>query len=480
MSSRRNPMFAGGFNDPSFAQAAASLGSLFAPPSGTDAAGFANAAKTKLETQGLQTLFDLAAKGDLRAMDPMNYALRGNAGNTFQGHGMTLTNQANIARGNQDTELLRSIVAPVAAGAFRAPLPAAVGERLGLSPAEMGAVQGTVTANEGQRVMLPGGGGTFEGRQRPLNESEFAAQQLAIRAGGGALNPATEAYVDRQVPLEVIAGADGSRFVRRQDAVGQAPGAKPGTNQQTQNYRAPNGVVGTAVLTPQGWIDSQTRQPLPQGAFTFNTTVQGNQLDTGVVRPTAANNTEGNSGEANLVVMKQLADQYRALLRANPGIIGIPGTVRGAAQDLVAVASEFQQAFGSQLSPEANVTADQVRAVASRVSPTRDPAIQQARLMVSDLAYKYAQAQNPRGEVSRQAFERALETLTGGMLRNNQSALEALDGIDQFIGRETERVRSLRNPGSLTQGGAPAPAAAPGQPVVIQTQRGAVTIERVP
>jgi hypothetical protein len=97
MPTRRNPAYGGGFNSAGFAEAAQGLSNLFAPPSGTDAAGFANAAKTKQETQFLTDLYAAtqraaAAGGDMRGMDPWVFAVGRNAGNTFLGQSQTLQN----------------------------------------------------------------------------------------------------------------------------------------------------------------------------------------------------------------------------------------------------------------------------------------------------------------------------------------------------------------------------------------------------
>ena len=144
---------------------------------------------------------------------------------------------------------------------------------------------------------------------------------------------------------------------------------------------------------------------------------------------TTANKTTATNKEAQLNVMESALTQYEDLLRKNPAIVGAPGAIRGAAQNAVSAAGEFATAFGD-VAPDAKLAEGAVKELAAKIGATsRDPAIAQARIMQADLAYKWAQMQNPSGEVSRQAFERALDAMSGGALANNQSALEAIGAV---------------------------------------------------
>lgn len=318
--------------------------------------------------------------------------------------------------------------------------------------------RGNIMLGQGETAVLPDST-RMEGVPKPLSETEAQAQVFQ------GLPPEMQAaIVGSDVNVETVMTPEGPRVVSRMDSIGQEPYSAPSSQAapKVENYRTPDGRTGTARFdATRGWVDSQTGEPLPQGSATFALQAQGAPGDLGIA-PTVANQTEANRAEARLNVLQQLTADYRALLQSNPGIVGIPGTVRGAAQDVVTVLDEFRQAFGN-LPGDAQVTEDMVSSFARQIAPNRDPAIQQARLLASDLAYKYAQAQNPSGEVSRQAFERSLETLTGGMLRNNQSALESLDGIDALIQRERQGVESLRGPGNPTPPPAPGAGGAPAE-----------------
>jgi len=426
----------------------------------------AKAAALNAETGRLGWLFDNArapgaapAQIDLPAIaagvykpDQSFYSVdQGNAVDLANNRADNETSRANNAADN-GTKLgvaqLNAVAQPLSPGQVLN-LPPTLAGMYGV-PAEQ---RGAINAGQGDTVYLPDGS-ALSGTPKPLTKSEVEGGILA------SLPPEMQhALLGSDINVEQIVTPDGPRFVPRSAAINQEPYSKPtaGAQPKTANYQTPDGRTGSARLSDLGvWLDSQTGEALPQGSATFNLQAQGTPGDLGI-QPTVANQTEANRTEGRLMVMKNLVDQYRALLQNNPGIIGIPGTVRGTAQDLVSVIGEFSQAFGD-LEPNAQVTEDMVTSVARQIAPNRDPAIQQARLLASDLAYKYAQAQNPSGEVSRQAFERALETLTGGMLRNNQSALEALDGVDAMISREAAGVGVLRNPGAapLPTGQAPA------------------------
>jgi hypothetical protein len=188
---------------------------------------------------------------------------------------------------------------------------------------------------------------------------------------------------------------------------------------------------------------------------------------------TTSNITDANSKAATLDVLDALTNEYEKVLQDNPGVAGVPGKVRDFAQNAVSVVQEFGAAFGN--TPlDAVVTPDQAQQFGARLGAgSRDPNIAKARIMQADLAYKWAQSQNPRGEVSRQAYERAINALSGGSLPNNQSVLEGLAAVRDYSKRERIGVESLRRPG-----GAPA-AGAPAGPRVLQTPAGNVTIEPV-
>ena len=300
----------------------------------------------------------------------------------------------------------------------------------------------------------------FAGRVAPLNEAEQKAAERQRLAGSGQLTDQMliDTIIGSDAPVQTVDASGNARYMSPGAAVreGATPYKAPSGATETQNYRTPDGVTGTAFFDPAAntWKDTATQSPIPQGAITFSSSLQGGADETGLA-PTTANQTEGNKMEATLAGADADADALLRLLATNPGIAGMPGDIRGAAQNVVSVVGEMSQAFGN-LAPEAVVTADQAQAALRSIAPSRDPAIQQYRTGIANLAYKNAQMNNPGGEVSRQAYERALESLQGGLLANNYSATEALTALKSQIERtRATQLRTLRNPGKTSPALAP-------------------------
>jgi hypothetical protein len=222
------------------------------------------------------------------------------------------------------------------------------------------------------------------------------------------------------------------------------------------------------------WQNSQTGEPIPPGIEVFDMSKQ--EGGPGDFSATTANNTEANRLAATIAGVENAVTNYENLLKDNPGIAGTPGSVIGVLQNAVQTLSEIGQAFGDKM-PDDAVTIDEIRGTLEQFAPNYDPNIQRARTNLAELAYGWAQLQNPTGEVSRQAYERSVEALRGGLFSNNASALAGMSGLRDAIANARIRVDRLRNP----QADAPAPAApAPPQlvpgsrPRAVNPQTGAV------
>lgn len=488
------------FNNPRLGQAFNSVASIFAPPAAQDIYAYARAAGEREKMQRAADLWKMARdpNADMQVFDRSNVAAgnyapassywgvgvkdatdrRGQdinsadtrykvgveSGDRRRGQdlesGDRRYNTDTVAKTAIDTtkiketgDTTRTLLAPVAPGYTRFN-PPSVAEIWQVPPQQTGTIQ----LNQGEKAVTPDGR-EFQGNAKPLTEEQLKAQIIQ-----GMTPKQQQAIASGNTPVETVMGSDGKpRTMTRPEMIesGTPAAPKPGN---VYNWKG-----GTAVMGPDGkLVDTQTGQVLPPG--------EGVQAPSGVqskdpLGATTANVTEANRKAANLQVMGQALSAYKNLLQTNRGIVGIPGAVRGAAQNVVSVAQEFGQAFGN-LAPDAKIGADQVAQIAGQLTQGRDPAIAQLRVMQADLAYKWAQMQNPSGEVSRQAFERALETLSGGTLANNQSALEAVTAIEQALAREQAAVAALRNPGAGPQ---PGPPNAPGVQT-IQTPAGPVTI----
>jgi len=452
------------YNDPNVGAAFSNLAAAFMPPSGSDLAGYATAAAKKEEAQRLAQLFTTAQATDgfnQQVFDRMGQATGQWTPSTGY-YGVDSTAATSRANNAADNERAIQTNAADNAGAlarlYAAPinvtegsttyLPQQTQAATGLAPT----LAGNITLAPGEQTYLPGGG-LITGPTKPLSETEVMG---AILQGLPATDQRNKVMGD--VPVEQIIMDGQPTIVARPDAVGQTPYDKPTGSPETQNYKAPDGKVGTAVYDPTSrtWIDTATQQPVPQGSITFNSSLEGGAAETGLA-PTTANLTAANTIEATLNAMDADADAMIGLLQANPGIAGLPGAIFGTAQNAASVLGEMSAAFGD-MAPDAAITAEQAQAAIQRVMPTRNEAIQKFNIGIANLAYRLAQMNNPTGEVSRQAYERSLESLQGGFLANNQSALEALTALKEQVARNREtQLQTLRNPG---QGGAPAAPAA--------------------
>jgi hypothetical protein len=508
------------YNNPALGQAFSSLAQAFAPPSGSDLLGYAGAAAKKEEAARLSQLFQMAQSPEFNqsVFDRSNiavgnynptqsfYAQDQNNSTTMRGQDVVAStsranNTADNVRALEDRRLqeiaamerlgitdatdrygidtvARTALSTNAADNERATATNGADNERQLLEAILGAATAPVAEGAMRPAFNPSDYGVavpavpqFDGRVAPLSETEQKARerQQLMETGQLTEQMLIDGIMGERSPVEAV-GPNGPTFMSPGEAVrtGAQPFVKPSGATETQNYRAPDGTTGTAFFdtTANTWRDTATQEPVPQGAITFNSSLQGGAAETGL-GPTTANQTEGNKLEAVLNATEADTDALLQLLDANPGIAGIPGDVRGVAQNAVSVLGEMQSAFGD-LAPNAAITADQAQAALSRLAPARDPAIQQYRTGIANLAYRVAQMNNPSGEVSRQAYERALESLQGGTLANNQSAKEALGALREQIARTREtQLQTLRAPGQNAPA-APAPPRAPIAPGTIE------------
>lgn len=459
------------YSDPRVGAAFEELGSVFAPPSAQDLYAGSRARATDADARrkaevyaratapgaSIQSLDLPAIAAGLYTPVQSGYAVDTEADTKRRGQDIDLqgkkydvdsrdsTSRANNTADNK-TRLQTSFGAPVPKDATQFVDPETA-KALGISP---GPRSGVVAAAPGEVNYIPGpsgqagGGGVLVGNEKPKTTDEVNAETLQT------LPPEVRAAVAaKDMKLEDVIMADG-KVTPMTGPQRLAAGASAAPDKNAQIF---NSDVGPVRYDPvrRSMVSVTTGQPVAVKSLQAPSGVQSKDP----LGPTTANSSEANSKEAGLNVLDKLTDEYEALLKANPGIVGIPGAVRGAAQNIISSAQEFSAAFGN-LSPDAKLAADQVASVAARLSANRDPAIVKATVMKADLAYKWAQAQNPRGEVSRQAFERAMETLSGGGgLTNNQSELEGLSAVRDFSKRERIGVSSLRNPGGAPPTGRP-------------------------
>jgi hypothetical protein len=443
------------YNNPQVGQAFANIAQMFAPPSGSDLAGYASAKAKREEAERLAQLFTYAQDpaANQALFDRMGQATgqwtpsTGYYGVDTAAATSRSNNAADNARAIEQTKLQE-------AGAlqrlYATPITAAEGATVYLPEQTAAAsglprvVTGNIAASQGERITTPDGR-IIEGAPKPLTEAEVQGQILQ-----GLPTEDQRAKVLGDIPVETIIMGGQPTIVRRNDAIGQQP-APPMSSAapETQNYQAPDGTRGTAVFdqTKRTWVDTANGQPIPQGSITFNSSLQGGAADTGL-GPTTANNTAANNQDSQITQALNTLDVYEQLIRQNPGALGIVGLIRGTAQNAVASANDLAAAFGKTAPQVASAAAD-IKAGLANVAPEIfDPSIPEANFLQATLAYAIARTENPSGEVSRQAYERALERVSGGWLGNSQETLANIGAYRKVLQQQLSGVDTLRNPAS--------------------------------
>lgn len=441
MTTRQNPMAGRYFNDPNFAAAVSNLAGAFAPPSPED---YLTAEKVK----GLRT--SNAALADA-------YGL---AGNDFDKLGIvadlydpsqsyySVDTDAATARRGQDVAAATTLDKARIDGTY-----GLAGAKLGYEDTMPG-LPPEAAAAIGAPAFAPQSGAALGAPAPPMNESEMLALIM------GRQDPATQrSFLDPNTVNTV--GPDGRPVITSEiDAIGQQAYTDPGSQAAADmvSYIDPNGGEGTAVFDPntRTLVDIATKEPLPTGTRTYKLQGGDKALMTGA---TSANTTKGNQVIADAQYGLGRVGQFRKLLEDNPGVLGLPGTIRGFAQDVVAGALEMGAAFGDTKGVVDSV--DEVRQLAERVtgSGNYDPAIAQAYSYALEMAYLQAKMQDPGGEVNVRELERLLSTFDGGIAGNSQ----VLANLDVLQGQLNDRITygsNLRDGAKATQ--VPLPGASAG------------------
>lgn len=433
------------YNDPALGQGFSNLAAAFAPPSGSDLAGYATANAKREEAARLAQLYAVAGSPDFDQTTFDRQAIASGLYNPTQGfyaqdqnnstarYGIDTSAATSVTNNTADNErammeaILGAATAPVSQGAIRP----------GFDPSQFGVAVPAVPE--------------FAGRVAPLSETEQKAAERQMLIDGGLLTPdlQLQGIVGERAPVEII-GPDGKAQFASPGAAalsGAQPFVKPSGATETQNYRAPDGTEGTAFFdtTSNTWRDTATQTALPSGAITYNTSLQGGGSETGL-GPTTANNTAGNNQAAEITSALNTLDIYEGLVRQNPGALGLVGLIRGTAQNAVASANDLAASFGKS-APQVAEAAEDIRQGLNSIAPEIfDPSIPEARFLQSTLAYAIARTENPSGEVSRQAYERALDRIAGGMLGNSQETLANIGTYRKVLEGQLGGVGALRDP----------------------------------
>lgn len=204
------------YNDPALAGAASDIAKMFAPPSGADMAGFANAGLLRQKMGMLQQMY-------ANPTDP-NFDQRMIVlGNETGTNSMAAQNQNNAtAQRGQDMTLKanveNSLLAPVGQGATRF-VPGGIASQYDVPALE----QGNIAAQPNELIQTPSGG-TVAGRYMPSGDQVDAGNQLALQKSGAITPEMLVAKAMGTTPVEAIAGPGGTpQNVYRTESIGKQP-----------------------------------------------------------------------------------------------------------------------------------------------------------------------------------------------------------------------------------------------------------------
>lgn len=451
------------FNNPQFAQAASNLASLFEPPSGADAAGWATADAKRAEATRLAQLFDMSqdpaldrvkfdqgniAAGNYTPIQSFYAQDQGNA-TAIRGQDVTastsrMNNAADNARALQVGKLgaLADFYDPLNEGQVRPELPSDIAGMYGVDralPAEYGMPKAP-SQTEWDAAQ----------RQRLLEEGELTDQMIL------------DTIVGEQAPVQAVGAAGAPMFMSPGAAVRES--AQPFINKGAEakadvlNYQTPDGVGGTAVYDPAkgGLVDTQTGMALPQGTQTYKSQAQGSAED--ILNKPVVNDIDKQLIDIGMA--KNTAVKLRDLIAASPASQGAVGWIRGTAQNLVQTGGELGAYFGGQMA-EVN-KAIQEGAADAGLAGSFDPNIPAIDMMKNLLAFQYAKTTT--GErLSNEMLAQSRKALgLEGVTANQASALASIQqAIAAIESQEAYLIEARkRGPGQIS---APAPAAPSGR-----------------
>lgn len=442
------------YNDPALGAAFANLAKAFAPPGGADLAGYATANAKRAEAQRLADMYARAGNPDLSgpemtALDQQMAVVNGGWGNSRWKYGMDdattrrgqdVTAQTSVGNNVRDNNralatnrldntglTIRSIYGALNPGQTRPAISEEVAGLVGL-PA------------------IPEAAGTT----RPQTMDQWSAQQAeeAKRNGQWTADNTIDLIMGKNTPVQAM-GPDGKpRFMAPGTAIRQ--GAQPAPTDRAPVRRSEgvaliNGQQVPVTRAPDGlqW-QLPDGQPVPPDARVMDLPkATGSNEQLGL--PTTANNTAANNQAAEVTRALGVLDMYETLINNNPGAIGLAGLIRGTAQNVGATVQDLARSFGDK-APQLAETAATINRELKGVAPEFfDPAIPQAEFLQGTLAYALARTENPSGEVSRQAFERALDRVRGGgMLANTEAAKAAIAANRQVLQTQLQGIGTLR------------------------------------
>ncbi|KQP60091.1 hypothetical protein ASF41_10460 [Methylobacterium sp. Leaf111] len=362
-------------------------------------------------------------------LDTSNFAIHGNAGNTFAG--LDVNNRASMARTQveQQGQTIRELLKPVGKGDSRF-VPPTVASAFGTAPIQTGVVQ----LSPGEQANLPDGR-VLSGVEKPMTKAEVEGGILQRQP-----SDVQDAAVLSGIPVETVMTSEGAKILYRNNAVGKAPAPDAAAKPELRNYKAGDRTGTARYDASQGWVDAQTGEKLPANITTFTSQLSGTADETGL-GSTAKNNVEQSLVDAANV--ESTAKALGGLIDANPASQGIMGLVRGAGQDIAAVAREggklFSPAFQQMQKDIAQGVVDPE--IAAQMQ-TYDPSIPQIRLYEMLLAGQVAKMIDPNGRISNDRMKQVTESLGGaGWLSNADRTKASLAAVQNMVKNRRDMLR---------------------------------------
>lgn len=253
-----------------------------------------------------------------------------------------------------------------------------------------------------------------------------------------------------------LAGAD--------DATKQFIGVEGKGNPTPHNYVA----NGQNIITYDGTTDARTGQPLPAGGYLAN--AQGPAKEVGL---NTSVTTDLQKADIENQRLKGLISYTRNLAKADPNNFGVSGFVKGAVQDVNAVAGNVAQGLGYTGVQDA-VNATRQKALASGVDPgllsgVFDPKLPALHSAADLLVFQAASAlagQSGRGVTDRDV--KVFKNIVGDPQEwagNQQKYLSKLDTIEQILEMNQGIVeKNLPRGNPAARPAAPGVAASPTSP----------------
>lgn len=440
------------YNDPALGQAFENIASMFAPMSGSDLAGYANAdlnrQKALLEQQKYDGITQLMTMSGSDERDRVATAL--GIYPPTQGYGARDMGDATTRRG-QDLSLegtkytsdnslkgtmFSSLTDPLAQGEIRPEM------------------EGDLAAYFG----LPGAISEVQGQAKPLSKSEVEGQLLQQYSGeddafgrwaiGGSKDPVAAVDENGRAVLSTPYEAAGM-------GVYEEPGAV-----KIQSVLDANGAPRSGIATAQGFIDPETQQIIP-GAVPYSASVASADVESLGKTPTNKIQLE----LLDNVSTQDVGNRLSTLLQENPASQGVVGWLRSTAQDMIATGGEVGAYFGGEtqkvLKDVTQGVADAALLAPGGAFDTSLPAID---MMTNIFVYNYAKSIT--GErLSNEAIKQWRNAMgLNNMFGNQQNTLARLQ----------EAMTSLRNKegllrSSMAQGSVPSPGGAVVPPTAAPT-----------